>query len=183
MPRSTRADRRHERRPRQAADSRRPHPRTGLAFASEGLRAGRLARSRFWPDPRDLLAARCRGVCPPKTGSSRVRSATDEFRCSEPVGWPHHSSPVAAPILLVSERARRFHPSHSGPLPSQSAQRGGIRVGVEEERVRRAQDRLPVSVILVVSMTAAGIVYPVTDSALHHTSPIMIAALRALVEL
>jgi len=54
---------------------------------------------------------------------------------------------------------------------------------VEEERVRRAQDRLPVSVILVVSMTAAGIVYPGTDSALHHTSPIMIAALRALVEL
>ncbi len=30
-------------------------------------------------------------------------------------------------------------------------------------------------------MTAAGIVYPVTDSALHHTSPIMIATLRALV--
>src|SRR5579871_2097070 len=29
-------------------------------------------------------------------------------------------------------------------------------------------------------MTAAGIVYPVTDSALHHTSPIMIATLRAL---
>jgi drug/metabolite transporter (DMT)-like permease len=52
---------------------------------------------------------------------------------------------------------------------------------MEEERVRRAQDRLPVSVILVVSMTAAGIVYPVTDAALHHTSPIMIAALRALV--
>ncbi len=30
-------------------------------------------------------------------------------------------------------------------------------------------------------MTAAGIVYPVTDAALHHTSPIMIATLRALV--
>jgi drug/metabolite transporter (DMT)-like permease len=59
--------------------------------------------------------------------------------------------------------------------------RGDIRVGVEQLRVRRAQDRLPVSVILVVSMTAAGVVYPVTDSALHHTSPIMIAALRALV--
>jgi drug/metabolite transporter (DMT)-like permease len=41
--------------------------------------------------------------------------------------------------------------------------------------------RLPVSLILGVSMTAAGVVYPVTDSALHHTSPIMIAALRALV--
>jgi drug/metabolite transporter (DMT)-like permease len=41
--------------------------------------------------------------------------------------------------------------------------------------------RLPVSVILAVSMTAAGVVYPVTDSALHHTSPIMIATLRALV--
>ena len=35
--------------------------------------------------------------------------------------------------------------------------------------------------ILAVSMTAAGVVYPVTDSALHHTSPIMIATLRALV--
>jgi drug/metabolite transporter (DMT)-like permease len=41
--------------------------------------------------------------------------------------------------------------------------------------------RLPVPMILAVSMTAAGIVYPVTDSALHHTSPIMIATLRALV--
>jgi drug/metabolite transporter (DMT)-like permease len=40
---------------------------------------------------------------------------------------------------------------------------------------------LPVSLILGVSMTAAGVVYPVTDSALHHTSPIMIATLRALV--
>ena len=40
---------------------------------------------------------------------------------------------------------------------------------------------MPVSLILVVSMTAAGVVYPVTDSALHHTSPIMIATLRALV--
>ena len=56
-----------------------------------------------------------------------------------------------------------------------------IGVRVEYDQVRRPQDRLPVSVILVVSMTAAGIVYPVTDSALHHTSPIMIAALRALV--
>lgn len=37
------------------------------------------------------------------------------------------------------------------------------------------------SVILAVSMTAAGVVYPVTNSALHHTSPIMIATLRALV--
>ncbi len=43
------------------------------------------------------------------------------------------------------------------------------------------QPRLPVSAILLVSMIAAGIVYPVTDSALHHTSPIMIATLRALV--
>ena len=41
--------------------------------------------------------------------------------------------------------------------------------------------RLPVSLILAVSMTAAGVVYPVTDAALHHTSPIMIATLRALV--
>ncbi|MFZ1996376.1 MAG: DMT family transporter, partial [Solirubrobacteraceae bacterium] len=43
------------------------------------------------------------------------------------------------------------------------------------------QRRLPVPLILAVSMTAAGVVYPVTDSALHHTSPIMIATLRALV--
>ena len=34
--------------------------------------------------------------------------------------------------------------------------------------------------ILGVSMTAAGVVYPVTDAALDHTSPIMIAILRAL---
>jgi drug/metabolite transporter (DMT)-like permease len=40
---------------------------------------------------------------------------------------------------------------------------------------------MPVSLILGVSMTAAGVVYPVTDAALHHTSPIMIATLRALV--
>jgi drug/metabolite transporter (DMT)-like permease len=39
---------------------------------------------------------------------------------------------------------------------------------------------LPVSLILGVAMTVAGIVYPVTDAALHHTSPIMIATLRAL---
>jgi drug/metabolite transporter (DMT)-like permease len=38
-----------------------------------------------------------------------------------------------------------------------------------------------VPLILAVSMVAAGVVYPVTDSALHHTSPIMIATLRALV--
>jgi drug/metabolite transporter (DMT)-like permease len=43
------------------------------------------------------------------------------------------------------------------------------------------RQQVPVSVILAVSMIAAGIVYPVTDSALHHTSPIMIATLRALV--
>jgi drug/metabolite transporter (DMT)-like permease len=39
---------------------------------------------------------------------------------------------------------------------------------------------VPVPLILGVSMTAAGVVYPVTDAALHHTSPIMIATLRAL---
>ncbi|MGZ4224290.1 MAG: DMT family transporter [Solirubrobacteraceae bacterium] len=50
-----------------------------------------------------------------------------------------------------------------------------------EQRQRGSQHRLPVSLILAVSMTAAGIVYPVTDSALQHTSPIMIATLRALV--
>jgi drug/metabolite transporter (DMT)-like permease len=41
-------------------------------------------------------------------------------------------------------------------------------------------ERLPVSLILAVSMIAAGVVYPITDSALKHTSPIMIATLRAL---
>jgi drug/metabolite transporter (DMT)-like permease len=50
-----------------------------------------------------------------------------------------------------------------------------------EQRPRALHDRLPVSLILAVSMIAAGVVYPVTDSALKHTSPIMIATLRALV--
>jgi drug/metabolite transporter (DMT)-like permease len=45
----------------------------------------------------------------------------------------------------------------------------------------RAHERVPVSLILAVSMIAAGVVYPVTDSALKHTSPIMIATVRALV--
>ena len=50
-----------------------------------------------------------------------------------------------------------------------------------KERPRARHERLPVSLILAVSMIAAGVVYPVTDSALNHTSPIMIATLRALV--
>ena len=50
-----------------------------------------------------------------------------------------------------------------------------------EERSRPLHERMPVSLILGVSMIAAGVVYPVTDSALKHTSPIMIATLRALV--
>jgi drug/metabolite transporter (DMT)-like permease len=50
-----------------------------------------------------------------------------------------------------------------------------------EGRSVALHERLPVSLILAVSMIAAGVVYPVTDSALKHTSPIMIAALRALV--
>lgn len=50
-----------------------------------------------------------------------------------------------------------------------------------EERSGPLHERLPVSLILAVSMIAAGVVYPVTDSALKHTSPIMIATLRALV--
>ena len=53
-------------------------------------------------------------------------------------------------------------------------------VGIESQPQRRA-GQLPVPVILAVSMTAAGVVYPVTDAALHHPSPIMIATLRALV--
>lgn len=95
-------------------------------------------------------------------------------------GWM--ASPLEPVSCLTARQSARPSPSphHSG-LRSQSARRGGIRASVEEKRVHRAQHHLPVSVILVVSMTAAGIVYPVTDSALHHTSPIMIAALRALV--
>jgi drug/metabolite transporter (DMT)-like permease len=50
-----------------------------------------------------------------------------------------------------------------------------------DDRSVALHERLPVSLILAVSMIAAGVVYPVTDSALKHTSPIMIAALRALV--
>jgi drug/metabolite transporter (DMT)-like permease len=50
-----------------------------------------------------------------------------------------------------------------------------------QKRPRALHERLPVSLILAVSMVAAGVVYPVTDSALKHTSPIMIATLRALV--
>jgi drug/metabolite transporter (DMT)-like permease len=48
------------------------------------------------------------------------------------------------------------------------------------EKPNRLHQRLPVSLVLAVSMVAAGVVYPVTDSALNHTSPVMIAALRAL---
>jgi len=48
-------------------------------------------------------------------------------------------------------------------------------------RDRELRERLPVSLILAVSMIAAGVVYPITDSALKHTSPIMIATLRAFV--
>jgi drug/metabolite transporter (DMT)-like permease len=50
-----------------------------------------------------------------------------------------------------------------------------------EGRSTALHERMPVSLILAVSMIAAGVVYPVTDSALKHTSPIMIATLRALV--
>ena len=50
-----------------------------------------------------------------------------------------------------------------------------------EDRSSALHERLPVSLILAVSMIAAGVVYPVTDSALNQTSPIMIATLRALV--
>ncbi len=50
-----------------------------------------------------------------------------------------------------------------------------------EKRSSAFHERLPVSLVLAVSMIAAGVVYPITDSALKHTSPIMIATLRALV--
>lgn len=56
-----------------------------------------------------------------------------------------------------------------------------ISVGGVDGQSERAPHRLPVSLILAVAMTAAGVVYPVTDAALHHASPVMIAALRALV--
>jgi drug/metabolite transporter (DMT)-like permease len=49
------------------------------------------------------------------------------------------------------------------------------------DQPKALHERLPVSLVLTVSMVAAGVVYPVTDSALNHTSPIMIAAVRALV--
>jgi hypothetical protein len=39
-------------------------------------------------------------------------------------------------------------------------------VDVHDER--GVLQRLPVSLILLVSMVAAGVVYPVTDSTLHH---------------
>jgi hypothetical protein len=37
-----------------------------------------------------------------------------------------------------------------------------------DERSGPLRERLPVSLILAVSMIAAGVVYPVTDSALKH---------------
>ncbi|HEY6396900.1 MAG TPA: DMT family transporter [Solirubrobacteraceae bacterium] len=52
---------------------------------------------------------------------------------------------------------------------------------MDDRPKRAARTGLPVSLILGVSMVAAGVVYPVTDAALHHTSPIMIATLRAFV--
>ena len=55
-----------------------------------------------------------------------------------------------------------------------------LRTSRESDPVARAlHERSPVSLILAISMVAAG-VYPVTDSALNHTSPIMIATLRAI---
>ena len=55
-----------------------------------------------------------------------------------------------------------------------------ICVAIANQSEHSAERGLPVPVILGVSMTAAGVVYPVTDAALRHTSPIMIATLRAL---
>ena len=55
-----------------------------------------------------------------------------------------------------------------------------ISVAIDDQRQRGSERGLPVPVTLGVSMIAAGVVYPVTDAALHHTSPIMIATLRAL---
>jgi drug/metabolite transporter (DMT)-like permease len=52
---------------------------------------------------------------------------------------------------------------------------------VEERSHPARRPGAPVWLILTVSMTAAGVVYPVTGAALQHTSPIMIATLRALV--
>src|SRR5690348_9484336 len=62
------------------------------------------------------------------------------------------------------------------------ATRNGHRLSAEmAEHPTALHERLPVSLILAVSMIAAGVVYPVTDSALKHTSAIMIATLRAVV--
>jgi O-acetylserine/cysteine efflux transporter len=69
----------------------------------------------------------------------------------------------------------------TAPIVRASLAERGIRFRIDNQPQRAAQQRLPVSTILGVSMTAAGVVYPVTDAALHHTSPIMIATLRALV--
>ncbi|HEY1516482.1 MAG TPA: DMT family transporter [Solirubrobacteraceae bacterium] len=55
-----------------------------------------------------------------------------------------------------------------------------ISVAIDDQRQRGPGRGLPVPVTLGVSMIAAGVVYPVTDAALHHASPTVIATLRAL---
>lgn len=52
---------------------------------------------------------------------------------------------------------------------------------VDERSERIARGQLPVALTLGVSVIAAAVVYPVTGSALHHTTPVMIAMLRAAV--
>jgi drug/metabolite transporter (DMT)-like permease len=74
------------------------------------------------------------------------------------------SADLGAGAMSLAIRATRWYPCR-----------------VHEQREPGAQHRLPVSLTLAVSMTVAGVVYPVTDSALHHTSPIMIATLRAVI--
>jgi drug/metabolite transporter (DMT)-like permease len=68
----------------------------------------------------------------------------------------------------------------ASPIPRSPRQSVNVVSVAIDNQPQRAGQRLPVPVILGVSMTAAGVVYPVTDAALHHTSPIMIATLRAL---
>jgi drug/metabolite transporter (DMT)-like permease len=88
---------------------------------------------------------------------------------------------AAGEVTGRSRAGAQSNPVDSSCVGSQSVGCGDMRARVTRDVEREGQHRLPVSVILVVSMTAAGVIYPVTDSALHHTSPIMIAALRAVV--
>jgi drug/metabolite transporter (DMT)-like permease len=99
---------------------------------------------------------------------------TDFVRERAKSGQGPRQNPLAQPSLGEAPSPPRLWISQSRALTDK-----GVRVHGQHEGAPRR--RLPVSLILLVSMTAAGIVYPVTSGALHHTSPIMIATLRAVV--